>query len=162
MTTGEPHPRPISPMYFHDIIEFHCENKARKFEIVRPIYMQGSSLGEIERQTGIAKTSIRELLIAHGLTLRKFSLAKRKNKNGKKGMRSGVTPYGYAYLNGQLVLAPNEYKVVQKILKLWHKGKAAKAICEELNDQRILTRMSKKWSASTVARVIKRHETPIT
>jgi hypothetical protein len=37
-------------------------------------------------------------------------------------MKSGVTPYGYPYLEGKLVVDPHEYKTVLEILRL---GKTA-------------------------------------
>ena len=71
-------------------------------------------------------------------------------------MRSPVLPYGYDWLDGKLVVDPKEYRVVQKILRLWRNGKNARFIADVLNQQNIPTRMGKRWFHSSVNSVIKR------
>ena len=73
-------------------------------------------------------------------------------------MRSGVIPYGYAYLEGQLVKNPAEYAVVNKIIKFWQSGKSLIAIAKLLNDQNVPTRLGKKWVHSVVGAIVKRHQ----
>ena len=71
-------------------------------------------------------------------------------------MRCGVVPYGYAYLEGQLVVAPHEYKVVLLVVKLWQSGKSFKAIARLLNDRKIPTRLGGSWYGPTVAAIVRR------
>jgi len=59
--------------------------------------------------------------------LKKNGIALRNPTNGNhskidktKNERGGHTPYGYAYLDGQLLLDPKEQIIVRKILKLHH------------------------------------------
>ncbi|MBX2988307.1 MAG: recombinase family protein [Bdellovibrionaceae bacterium] len=73
-------------------------------------------------------------------------------------MRPPVLPYGYDWLDGKLVVDPKEYRVVQKILRLWQNGKSARLIADLLNQQNIPTRMGKQWFHSSVNAVIKRHQ----
>lgn len=73
-------------------------------------------------------------------------------------MRSPVLPYGYDWLDGNLVVDPKEYRVVQKILQLWRKGQSARVIADFLNHQKIPTRMGKRWFHSSVNAVIKRQQ----
>lgn len=75
-------------------------------------------------------------------------------------MRSPVLPYGYDWLDGKLVVDPKEYRVVQKILRLWREGKSARLIAEFLNKQNIATRMGKRWFHSSINSVIKRETKP--
>lgn len=72
-------------------------------------------------------------------------------------MRSGVVPYGFAYLEGHLVVDPRETKVIHQMVKLWQSGKSFKAIAEQLNDQKIPTRLGKRWSRCVVRAVVERH-----
>ena len=72
-------------------------------------------------------------------------------------MRCGVIPYGFAYLEGQLVLDPREYKVVLAMVKLWQSGKSFKAIADQINGQKISTRLGKQSTRSVIRIVIKRH-----
>jgi hypothetical protein len=73
-------------------------------------------------------------------------------------MRSPIIPYGFSWLEGQLVKEPREYKVVLKVIALWKAGKGYTAIARTLNDQRLLTRNGKKWFQSSVGAIIKRHQ----
>jgi len=116
-------------------------------------------LREIEEKTGFAKSSIRETLTSRGLTLRNASKKPAvKNKSSVK-MRSPVLPYGYAWLEGKLVMDPREYKVVLKIMNLWQSGKSLTAIARHLNEQKVATRMGEKWFHSTIGAIMKRqHE----
>jgi hypothetical protein len=71
-------------------------------------------------------------------------------------VRSPILPYGYAWLEGKLVVDPHEYKIVLKIMKLWDSGKSLTAIANHLNGQQVPTRMSKKWFHIAVNAIVKR------
>lgn len=73
-------------------------------------------------------------------------------------MRSPVLPYGYDWLDGKLVADPKEYRVVQKVIKLWNDGQSPRTIADHLNQQKIPTRMGKSWFHSSVNSIIKRHQ----
>jgi hypothetical protein len=149
-----------SPLYPHDIIRFFPRSKERIFEVCEPLYRAGCSLREIEAKTGFAKTSIREALTSRGYTLRRAVKCPKKKASRSSQMRSPVLPYGYDWLDGKLVVDPKEYRVVQKILRLWREGKNARLIADVLNQQNIPTRMGKRWFHSSVRSVIKRETKP--
>jgi hypothetical protein len=67
-------------------------------------------------------------------------------------------PYGYAYLEGKLVIDPKKYKTVHEIYRQWQKRKNNRAIARNLNDQKITTRAGKKWTNEIIKRIIDRHE----
>lgn len=144
------------PLYPHDIIRFSPKTKERIFEICEPLYSSGCSLREIEEKTGFAKTSIREALTARGYTLRCACKGPKSKSPRTPRMRSPVLPYGYDWLDGKLVVDPKEYRIVQKILRLWRKGQSARVIAEYLNQQQIPSRMAKRWFHSAVNRIINR------
>lgn len=73
-------------------------------------------------------------------------------------MRAGVIPFGYAYLEGQLVKDPREYKTLLQIQKLWKSGKSCSDIAAVLNNQKTPTRRGKRWGKSVIARILKRQE----
>lgn len=75
-----------------------------------------------------------------------------------KSKRGGHTPYGQAYLDGQLLVDPKEQMIVRKILKLHHSGLSGNAIARELNNQKIPSRNGKSWSPSVVREIIKRNK----
>jgi transposase InsO family protein len=123
-----------------------------------PIYKQGISLREIERQTGFAKTTILNTFSSTGLPRRKNKSAKKIRIKRQFVTKGGPVPYGYAYHEGKLVVDPKEYKVVLEIYRQWQKRKNYRAIARYLNDQQITTRAGKKWTNEIIKRIINRHE----
>jgi len=122
------------------------------------LYEKGLSLREIELQTGHPKTSIREALIASGMSLRGAMEINIKGKGkGKPSLRRPtVCPYGYDWFDGKFVVVPAEYRVVTRILSLWQSGKSLHSIATYLNGQNITTRGGKRWFHTSVSQVIKR------
>jgi hypothetical protein len=156
---GPPTDEPLKkPRKYHDTIRFFSNTKDRIFEICAPLYTQGLSLGEIERQTGFVKTTIKKIFNTGGLVLRNYHNRQKPKSKDPKVMRPGTIPYGYAYLEGKLVKDPKEYKTVLKIQKIWRSGKSCSAIAKELNNQKIPTRMGGRWGKAVIARILKRHE----
>jgi hypothetical protein len=123
-----------------------------------PLYAQGLSLREIERQTGFAKTTIKETLNSRGLTLRNYRKPEKAEEKNPKVMRPGTVPYGFAYLEGKLVKDPKEYKIVLQIQKLWRLGKSCSAIASILNDHKATPRRGKRWRKGVIERILKRYE----
>jgi hypothetical protein len=78
--------------------------------------------------------------------------------DGTKNKRVGHTPYGHAYLDGQLLVDPKEQIIVRKILKRHQSGLSGNAIARELNNQKIPSRNGKSWSPSVVREIIKRNK----
>lgn len=153
---GGPSPWIDEPDYLHDSIELSFKTPERIYEKCAPLYEKGLSLREIARQTGDAKTSIKTALNKAGVVLRKAAKNQELPKQIPDAMRSGVTPYGYCYLEGKLVMDTREHAIVLQIMNWWHAGKSVTAIAELLNQQKIRTRMDKKWSHSVVSAIIKR------
>ena len=116
------------PLKSHDLIGFFANTKDRIFEVCAPLYAQGLSLREIERQTGFVKTTIKKTLNSRGLTLRNYHNHRKPKAKDPKVMRPGTIPFGFAYLEGRLVKDPKEYKTVLQIQKLWKSGKSCSAI----------------------------------
>ncbi|WP_142409960.1 recombinase family protein [Bacteriovorax stolpii] len=68
----------------------------------------------------------------------------------------GHTPYGYAYLDGKLLIDPKEQIVLRKILKLRQAGQTFQAIADELNHHKTLTRSGKPWIKSVIRSIVLR------
>jgi hypothetical protein len=140
---------------------FSPTTKDRIFEICAPLYSQGMSLLEIDKQIDLPRTTIKATLNASGLLMRSTTKANNNDSKGSRHMKAGAVPYGYAYLEGRPVKEPKEYKVVIQIQNLWQSGKGCSAIANTLNDQKILTRGGKRWAKGMVSRIIKRHENEV-
>jgi hypothetical protein len=140
---------------YHDIILFLVKSKENHFSICEPLYQKGCSIREIAKITNLPKSTVLDSLRAGGIQLRTFKKTERRQP--KASMPSGTIPYGYTYLEGELVKNPGEFKVILLISRLWTSGQSFNAIATTLNSQNIPTRMSKRWTRATVARILKRH-----
>lgn len=103
---------------------------------------------------GIAKSTIRETLIKSGFALRNPLNGNASRIDNKRSKRGGSTPFGYAYLEGKLLMDPKEQVALRKILNLWKAGMSYQAIADYLNNQKILTRSGKPWVRSVVRSII--------
>lgn len=138
----------------HDFIELSPRTPARIIEKCAPLYETGLSLRDIEERTGIAKSTIRETLTRSGFALRNPLNGNASKIDNKRTKRGGSTPFGYAYLDGKLLMDPKEQIAIRKILNLWESGKSYQAIADELNDKKIPTRSGKPWIKSVVRSII--------
>jgi DNA invertase Pin-like site-specific DNA recombinase len=146
------------PFYQHDFIELSPRTPSRIYEKCALLYENGLSIRDIEERTGIPKTTVRETLKKKGMALRNPLNGNASKIDGTKNKRGGHTPYGYAYLDGQLLIDPKEQIIVRKILKLHQSGLSGNAIVRELNNQKIPSRIGKSWSPSVVREIIKRNK----
>jgi hypothetical protein len=140
----------------HDIIRFSAKTKDQIFEACAPLYEAGWSFCEIAAKTGYAKTSLRKVLVSRGLTLRPKTGASSSEFKAAPKVRSRIQPYGFAWLEGQLVKEPREYKTLLIIFDLWRSGKGLAYIARFLNDQKIPTRFGRKWHRATIKQIVER------
>lgn len=59
-------------------------------------------------------------------------------------------PYGYANVDGKMVIVPEEAEVVRQIFAATLAGKGSYLIAKDLNSQGILSKKGGKWSAGTI------------
>lgn len=120
------------------------------------LYQAGNSLREIEQRLCIPKTTTRVVLLEAGVEMRPKLNSQSASELSPVGMKSGAVPYGYAYLDGKLVIDPHEYKNVLEILHLQKSGLSFRAIARALNDRKITTRLGKKWTHEIIKRICER------
>ena len=143
------------PPYAHDYIELSPQTPARIYEKCAPLYESGLSIRDIEERTGIPKSTVHETLKKSGMVLRNPLKGNAVHINRLHTKRGGHTPYGYAYLDGQLLIDPKEQIIVRKIMKLHQSGLSGNAIAKELNHQKVPSRTGKSWRPCVVRRIIK-------
>lgn len=144
----------IGHHFAHDFIELSPRTPSRIIERCAPLYEKGLSLRDIEDRTGIPKSTIRETLRMGGFELRNPTHGNASRIDNKRNKRGGTTPFGYAYLEGKLLLDPREQIALRKILRLWKDGNSYQAIADELNYQKTPTRSGKPWIRSVVRSII--------
>ena len=94
---------------------------------------------------GMPPTSLFEAMKERNIPTRTAWKAQKKNP-----------PYGYAWLSGEIVMKPLEYKNVLLILELSKMGKRPYQIANYYNKQGLRPRRGRKWFARTVTDIIKR------
>ena len=120
-------------------------------------YESGLSLREIEKRVGVCKTKIRKTLSEDGIAIRNFKKGDEKSKYRRKVMRGGAIPFGFTYLENELVVEPREYKYVIEMHRLWQLGRSLRAIARTLNEQKVPTRNCKSWKHEVVKQIIDRY-----
>jgi hypothetical protein len=143
--------------YPHDIINFFENPASSNFDDFLRLYQKGLSLREISEASGFSRSTIRDLLVLNKVPLR--TNKKTTTEGSVKPQRAfwGAIPYGYTPLDGKLVIDPKEIKIVRKILVLHQKGTSFNAISIFLNNQKIPSKLGKRWSDKTVASIIRKH-----
>ena len=139
-TTSEPsHP--------HEIIEFSFPGRRRITKKAVEIYEKGHSIAETALITGLPKTSLFEAMKANKIPTRPLWRAGKPN-----------AAYGYAWLSGEIVKNPAEYKTVLIIVDLSKTVRRPHQIAKFLNENGIKPRRGKMWFARTVTDIISRNK----
>ena len=144
--------------YPHDIIRVSSKITKLNLPEFRRLYTQGLSLREIGQRTGFTKNTVQRALKADGVVIRDFKNCCNQKHDLTKVRRSGNTPFGYTYLEGQLVVDPQEYKLVLDIYRQWQSGKSFRAIARNLNGRGEATRFGKSWKHEVIKNIVKNHE----
>lgn len=155
---GGPGQSTSEPRHYHDFIELSPRTQPRIYEKCALLYEKGLSIQDIEERTRIPKTTVRETLVKNGMPLRNPFNGNAHYIDRQHTKHGGSTPYGYAYLDGQLLIDPKEQIIVRKILKLHQSGISSNAIAKELNSQKIPSRPGKTWLPCAVRRIIKQNK----
>ena len=78
---------------------------------------------------------------------------RQKAKQGK-GLLGSPAPFGYRYVDGELVEVDEELKIAREIFDAYLGGKSIACIAEELNKKGIKTKKMGKWDRKTVSRIL--------
>lgn len=139
-----------------DFIEYFDRRSPRIIEIVGPFHLKGMSITEIHNQTGIPRSSIYSVLkknrhVLHPPEKVPFERWRRGNPGPRRH-----PPYGYGWLNGELIKDPKEYAIVQIIQSQWKQGRSVGEIVRCLNENGYRSRLERNWGYGVVKGIIKR------
>ena len=135
------------PRYPHEILELTYPGHGRISKKAIELYEKGHSIAETAAMVGMPATSLFEGLKARSTPMRPAWKVRKTNPS-----------YGYAWLSGEIVMNPLEYKTVLLIMELFKMGKRPHQIAGYLNEQGIKPRRGKKWFARTVTDIIRRQK----
>jgi hypothetical protein len=142
----------------HKKIELFEHDKHAIIESYAQLYNKGLSLTDISKQTGKAKSVIRDNLVKAGVELRKkfaVPISKMKAEKGKTSIRP---PYGFCYFQGIIMLDPKEYENLMLIYRLWKLNMNPNRISDTLNEKKIRPRAAKLWNRNSIVNILTRFE----
>ena len=140
----------------HDIIEFFEISQGYIYDVSAPLYRDGLSITEIAEQTGLKRTAIWKALKAHQEDLHpKKAVPYERWRKGHK--RTGARPpYGFCFLQGEVVREPKEYPTLLVIYKLWTQGGSIMSILGALTSKGMKSRTGKDWSYGVIKSIVRR------
>ncbi|MBK7961539.1 MAG: recombinase family protein [Bdellovibrionales bacterium] len=113
---------------------------------------------EIARMTGVPRTSLRDILIRAGISLKVASKGNRTQGQRRSGQVRWNSPYGFKYERGRLVPHPQEFETLRLILR-WSKEELSfEEVSKKLNSQKLRPRSASLWTRFTVRQIIKWHQ----
>jgi len=63
-------------------------------------------------------------------------------------------PYGYANVNGEMIVVPEEAKIVKEVFEMCLSGKSTHAISKILNERCVPTKRGRRWTDATVNSIL--------
>ena len=142
----------------HKKTEFSGAEQARISENFIELYGKGLSLADISRNTGIAKNTIRAILLRAGIELRSnrsVPVSKALTDSGKRNIRPY---YGFCYFQGAIAPDQREFENLALIHQLWSLGTNSNRIADVLNEKKIPARAASKWNRNSIVNIITRFE----
>lgn len=145
----------------HDIIEFFEISQERIFEISAPLAKEGLTITEIAEQTGLKRTSIWKALNAKDDAARDIKQVPYERwRKGHK--RTGARPpYGFCFLQGEVVRDPKDYPTLVLIHGLCTRGSEIMSILASLNAKNLKSRTGREWSYGVIKAIGKRFDSGV-
>jgi hypothetical protein len=88
------------------------------------------------------------------------SISENEKWSIKKRFQNGTytiayPPYGYANINGEMVIVPEQAEVVKQIFTDTLQGKSTHTIAREINERGIISKKGSKWTPGTINAIIR-------
>ena len=80
--------------------------------------------------------------------------AGRNQKARQGGYAGGNLSLGYYVKDGKLVMEKDEANIVRKVFREYSKGKSMSGLANELNNQKIKTKLGGKWHPATIQSIL--------
>ena len=107
----------------------------------------GLSVREIAREAVVSHSTVLAHLRRHGIRVRGDDLPRK---------RKGQVPFGWEYLNYNLVKNTKEQQIIRMMRQFASVGKSFRGIARELNARLVPTKNSGIWQANTVRKILER------
>ncbi len=148
---------PLSELFeVHEIIKIDPPKGLLISKEYTDLYEKGCSIHEISRVTGKSRHWVREILRRHKISLRPKLSESQVTSWRKRPRTHAHPPFGYAYLQGQLVIEPREHEILLLIERLASQDLNPNLIAGHLNKNSLKPRRADLWTRNSVVLILKR------
>lgn len=139
-----------------------CRNTTDCLELVRKLLDLNVYIN-FEKEninTGSMESELMLSILSSLAESESVSISENEKWSIKKRFQNGTyiisyPPYGYANINGEMVIVPEQAEVVKQIFADTLEGKSTHAIAKELNERGISSKKGRKWTPGTVNAIIR-------
>lgn len=139
-----------------------CRNTTDCLELVRKLLDLNVYIN-FEKEninTGSMESELMLSILSSLAESESVSISENEKWSIKKRFQDGTyiisyPPYGYANINGDMVIVPEQAEVVKQIFANTLEGKGTHAIAKELNEHGISSKKGSKWTPGTVNAIIR-------
>ncbi|MFR1708856.1 MAG: recombinase family protein [Clostridium sp.] len=139
-----------------------CRNTTDCLEIVRKLLDLNVYIN-FEKEnlnTGSMESELMLSILSSLAESESVSISENEKWSIKKRFQNGTyiisyPPYGYANINGEMVIVPEQAEVVKQIFTNTLAGKSTHTIAKELNELGVKSKKGSKWTSGTVNAIIR-------
>ncbi|SHH59569.1 recombinase family protein [Clostridium grantii] len=139
-----------------------CRNTTDCLELVRKLLGLNVYIN-FEKEnlnTGSMESELMLSILSSLAESESVSISENEKWSIKKRFQNGTyiisyPPYGYANINGEMVIVPEQAEVVKQIFTDTLAGKSTHIIAKELNELGVKSKKGSKWTAGTVNAIIR-------
>lgn len=133
-------------------IYFAFKNELRKRDI--QIISVAEDFGELGAYSVILDAMLAAIAEVERMNINARTSGGRKQKASKGGYSGGKEPYGYRSIDRNLVIVPEEAKIVKEVYALRGKGYSYRSIIDTLSAEGRLTRSGKAFSLGHIQNIL--------
>ncbi len=149
-------PMTCNTFYIHDFVQFRIQTFSSLGPQIRAFYEKGHSIEESARLVGVAFSTARNYLLRQRVPLRPAHAVSFVDQERRSFKSSAPPPFGFCYLDGQLVRDVREHPVLQMIISQRQLGRTPTEIANFLNSRGLRTRSDKQWTQAHLYKIIRR------
>ena len=138
-----------------------CRNTTDCLELVRKLidYDVYVMFEKENIHTGSMESELMLAILASMAEEESHSISENEKWSVKKRFMDGsfiiaYPPYGYANINGEMIVVPEEAKIVKEVFEMCLSGKSTHAISKILNERCVPTKRGRRWTDATVNSIL--------
>lgn len=120
-----------------------------------PVYFEKENINTGSMESELFLSILSSMAADESLSISENSKWSIQNRFEKGTFKISYPPYGYDWDGEQMVVNPEQAKIVKQIFALALSGQGTSAIAKKLNEDRVPTKKDGQWSATTVNGILR-------